>query len=276
MTMASGRAIFALILASALVADADTEHGAVMFGYSGPTGPDKWASLSPDYEMCSKGERQSPVNIDKNVVAYNPGLEALKRDYVPANATLVNHGYHVALLFDKNVGTVLADGKNYNLESVHWHSPSEHTIDGRRFPVELHMVHKSDNGKIAVVGILYQYGRHDPFLVQIQKQLKELANETCKGDEEARIPVGVVNASALKRRSRKYYRYFGSLTTPPCTENVIWSILGKVRQMTKEQAAALQAPLHQEYRNNSRPTQPLNYRAVELYHEAKKHDEKSN
>ncbi|XP_010931134.1 alpha carbonic anhydrase 1, chloroplastic [Elaeis guineensis] len=276
MTMAVKKIVFALILASVLVADADNnEHERVMFGYGGPTGPEKWANLNPDYELCSKGQHQSPINIDENEVAYNPGLEALERDYVPANATLVNNGYHVALLFDNNVGTVLVDGKNYSLKSVHWHSPSEHTIDGERFPVELHMVHMSDDGKAAVVAILYQYGRHDPLLVQIQKQLKEVDEEACRRDEEAHIPVGVVQTRALKRHTNKYYRYSGSLTTPPCTENVTWSILAKVREMTKEQAAALQAPLHQEYRNNSRPTQPLNHRVVQLYRESDKHDEKS-
>ncbi|KAG1369696.1 alpha carbonic anhydrase 1, chloroplastic [Cocos nucifera] len=263
MTMAAGKVVFALILASFLVADADNnEHGTVMFGYGGPTGPDKWASLSPAYEMCSKGQNQSPVNIDKNEVAYNPDLEAMERDYVPANATLVNNGYHIALLLDKNVGTVLVDGKNYSLKSVHWHSPSEHTIDGQRYVLTL-----ANDIKLDVVLNKDSY--------QIQKHLKELAKETCKGDEEAHFPVGVVQTRVLKRHTNKYYRYFGSLTTPPCTENVIWTILGKVREMAKEQAAALQAPLHQEYRNNSRPTQPLNNRAVQLYHESKKHDEKS-
>ncbi|XP_038978842.1 alpha carbonic anhydrase 1, chloroplastic-like [Phoenix dactylifera] len=225
--------------------------------------------------MCSKGERQSPVNIDKSKLAYNPGLAALERNYVPANATLVNKGYQIALLFDKNVGTLVVDGKNYSLKSVHWHSPSEHTINGKRFAVELHMVHMSDNGRIAVVAILYQIGRRDPFVVQIERKLKELAEEACKGDEEAHVPVGVVHTRSLKRHSSKYFRYSGSLTTPPCTENVIWSILGKVREMAEEQLAALQAPLSQENRNNARPTQPLNYRAVQLYHESRKHDEYS-
>ncbi|XP_010912303.1 alpha carbonic anhydrase 1, chloroplastic isoform X2 [Elaeis guineensis] len=276
MIMAAWRAISALALASVLLADADDTHGAVKFGYSGSNSPDKWGSLSPDYRMCSKGERQSPINIEKSKLAYNPGLEALERNYVPASATLVNKGYQIGLLFDKNVGTVLVDGKNYSLKSVHWHSPSEHTIDGKRFPVELHMVHMSDNGKIAVVAILYQIGRHDPFVVQIERKLKELAKEAWKGDKEAHIPVRVVHTRSLKLHSSKYYRYFGSLTTPPCTENVIWSILARVRGMTEEQVAALQAPLSQENRNNSRPIQPLNYRAVQLYHESRKHNEDSH
>ncbi|CAL9766431.1 unnamed protein product [Musa acuminata subsp. burmannicoides] len=267
--MAAGRTTLALGVASLLLVAYASAHDFVRFGYRGAIGPDKWGGLCPDYELCSKGKHQSPINIVKDDVVYDPTLEPLQRDYAATNATLVDNGFNIALRYDSGVGHVIVGGKNYTLIQMHWHSPSEHTIDGERFPVELHLVHSSDDGNITVVAILYQFGHPDPFLFQIKNKVAELAKEVCAGDEEAHVPVGIVQTRAMKRHSRKYFRYVGSLSTPPCTENVIWNILGKVREMTAEQLAELKAPLHEEYYNNSRPTQPLNGRTVLLYDESK-------
>lgn len=100
-------------------------------------------------------------------------------------------------------------------------------------------------------------------------KLKELVKEKCSEKEEAQIPVGVVQVKALRRTMTKYYRYVGSLTTPPCTEEVIWTVQRKVRSMTREQLDALRAPLTGEYRKNSRPIQSRNKREVKLYDESK-------
>ncbi|OAY63950.1 Alpha carbonic anhydrase 1, chloroplastic [Ananas comosus] len=254
-----------LVTLTLLVAIANSNAILVKFGYSGANGPDRWGCLSPQFALCSKGTRQSPINIIKNGAVFNPKLRPLKRDYVASNATLVDNGFNIELKFDNAVGNVIVDGKKYWLKQMHWHSPSEHTITGERFPMEIHMVHKSDDGNITVIAIFYKYGHPDPFLFQIKEKLAELNKEARRGDDEAQIPVGVVRTKAFKRCVRKYFRYVGSLTTPPCTENVIWIILGKVREITKEQADALRAPLSKEYKNNSRPIQRLNGRSVELY-----------
>lgn len=156
------------------------------------------------------------------------------------------------------------DGKKYKLRQLHWHSPSEHTINGQRFAVELHMVHHSDDGNITVIAVLYRHGKPDPFLFQIKDKLAALYLEGCKAEKGEPLPVGLVDMRELKKGADRYFRYVGSLTTPPCTENVIWNIFGEIREMTKEQAAALRAPLHGSYRHNRRPTQPLNGRTVQL------------
>lgn len=109
-----------------------------------------------------------------------------------------------------------------------------------------------------------------PLVSQIQNSLDELAKEVCAGHEEAHIPVGTIDVRHIKRSTRKYFRYIGSLTTPPCTENVIWNVLGKVRTISQEQVAALKFPLNLEYKNNSRPVQQLNGRRVQLYDELSK------
>uniref|UniRef100_A0A0D9VGN0 Carbonic anhydrase n=2 Tax=Leersia perrieri TaxID=77586 RepID=A0A0D9VGN0_9ORYZ len=238
----------------------------VGFGYSESTGPEHWGSLSPNFTMCSKGRYQSPINILKDGVVYNPKLGPLEMDYTAANTTIVDNVFNVALRYNDTAGTVKVDGKKYKLKQLHWHSPSEHIINGQRFAVELHMVHYSDDGNITVIAVLYQYGKPDSFLFQIKDKLAELYAEGCKAEKGDPLPVGLVDMRELKQGADRYFRYVGSLTAPPCTEIVIWNIFTEIREMTKKQAAALMAPLHGSYRNNCRPTQPLNGRTVQLYH----------
>lgn len=235
------------------------------FGYSGSLGPGHWGGLDPNFTRCAMGTYQSPVDIKTREVAYNPMLGPLHRDYTAANATLVDNIFNIALRCEDAAGTVQIDGVKYKLDNIHWHSPSEHTINGERFAVEQHMVHFSEDGNISVVSILYRLGRQDPFLMQLQDKLSELYVEACRAEKGAPIPAGVVSLWPLRSYANMYYRYVGSLTTPPCTENIIWNILGRVREMTMEQAAALIAPLEEGYRRNNRPTQPLNGRTVQFY-----------
>ncbi|KAF3772918.1 Alpha carbonic anhydrase 1 [Nymphaea thermarum] len=255
------------LLLAAATANAHDAH--VIFGYTGSNGPDKWGSLRPEFAKCSTGKLQSPININRSEAVGNSELASLVRDYSQtANASLVDRGFNVAVKWEEDAGVLSIDDKNYTLKSMHWHTPSEHTLDGMRFPVELHLVHESDDGSISVVAILYAYGDADPFLEQFVEPFGRMANETCSEDEDVEIPVGQVKTRSMSRGTRKYYRYVGSLTTPPCTENVIWNVLGKVRQLSKDQAKMIKSPLGMAYKNNSRPLQPLNGRKVQLYNEA--------
>ncbi|OVA09996.1 Alpha carbonic anhydrase [Macleaya cordata] len=257
-------AIFILVIAITIIFAAGAEND-VKFSYSGETGPDKWGSLSPSYAACSNGKTQSPINIAQKDLVVNPELQPLTRGYNNVNGTLIDNVYNIELLFGNGVGAIIINGKNYNLEQLHWHSPSEHTIDGIRYEAELHLVHKSADPGVSVIAILYRFGNPDPFLSQIKGYLDNLAKEVSVGNKEARIPITLVSTEELKRETSTYYRYIGSLTTPPCTEKVIWTVLAEVREISKEQVAALKAPLDTPYKQNSRPVQPLNERHVELY-----------
>ncbi|KAL5216650.1 hypothetical protein ABZP36_008051 [Zizania latifolia] len=236
------------------------------FGYTGAIGPAHWGSLSPNFTRCSKGKIQSPIDIKTREVVYNPKLKPLHRNYTAANATLVDNIFNIALRYEDPAGTVSINERSYRLKQMHWHSPSEHTINGHRFPLELHMVHSDDGGNITVVAFLYRFGRPDPFFLQIQDKLAELYAEGCRAQKGAPVAAGVVSMLSLRQHAHMYYRYVGSLTTPPCTENVVWSILAKVREITPQQAAALMAPLEASYRRNNRPAQRMNGRTVQLYH----------
>ncbi|CAN6577409.1 unnamed protein product [Malus baccata var. baccata] len=246
---------------------ASVQDDSLPFSYTGQTGPEKWGSLSPNNTACSNGKMQSPVDIVKSILTPNKKLMPLTRVYRTSNATLFNNGFNLGLRFEGNGGTLDVDGKNYNLKQLHWHTPSEHRLNGIQFPAELHLLHQAADQSLAVVAILFNFGKEDIILLQIKNKLAELAKEACKKDEDATIPVGTVDLNELQKKSRKYYKYVGSLTVPPCTENVVWSILGKVRTISKHQLDALKAPLDASCKNNSRPLQSPNGRKIELYDE---------
>ncbi|KAG9459129.1 hypothetical protein H6P81_003637 [Aristolochia fimbriata] len=265
MAMGDSRVILVGIV-SLLLGAASNAHiiaNEVSFTYTGMSGPSNWGNLSPDYAVCSNGKQQSPIDIKKDDISSKK--ECLSRDYQDANATLVNNGFNIGIKMEGDAGALDLNGKKYTLQQLHWHSPAEHTIKGVRHPAELHLVHRSKDDEIAVVAILYKFGDADPFLKQMKDQLAALDKEVCKGDEESHIPLGVIKTKQLDKETRKYYRYMGSLTVPPCQENVSWSILGKVREMSLEQLNALRAPLGTGYTKNARPLQELNGRKVELH-----------
>ncbi|CAN6348902.1 unnamed protein product [Urochloa humidicola] len=267
--MVSPRAAIVLLVAACSLAVALADGGgATLFSYSSgsATGPENWGKLSPAYKACGQGKQQSPIDIVTKQVIPNPNLDTLARTYEAANATLVNDGHDISLEFEGKVGTITVNGKVYNFEKLHWHSPSDHTINGQRFPLELHLVHKSADGAVAVIGILYQIGAPDSFYYQLKRQLGEMAGDKCNfAEEESHVEAGVMHLRSLQKRTGSYFRYMGSLTVPPCTENVVWSVLGKVRQISQEQLQLLKAPLPG---SDARPTQPLNGRTVQFYNPA--------
>ncbi|KAE9465576.1 hypothetical protein C3L33_02504, partial [Rhododendron williamsianum] len=131
---------------------------------------------------------------------------------------------------------------------------------------ELHLVHKASDGGFSVVAVLYKLGHPDPIVAKVQRKLSELEKEVRSRHEVvAQVAVGTFETQKLKRHPHKYYRYGGSLTTPPCSESVIWHVLAKVRSISREQVEALDAPLESTCKRNCRPVQPLNGRRVELF-----------
>ncbi|KAK1375756.1 Carbonic anhydrase [Heracleum sosnowskyi] len=242
----------------------------VEFGYSGAKGPDKWGSLDPKFKVCSDGKAQSPIDIVRNKATPNDKLKALSRDYRSAPATLVNNGFNIAVHFDGSAGTMNVDGKNYSLLQMHWHTPSEHKMDGQQLDAELQLVHKADDGSISCTAILYQVGNGDSFLARIQKKLGDLAKDKCGPNEQAEVDLGELKTNQLRKSTRNYFRYNGSFTAPPCTENVIWFVFGKPKSMSAQQIEALKAPMEAPYKINSRPVQPDNGRVVNLHDVPKK------
>jgi len=226
----------------------------------GPKGPEHWGELKEEWKACGNGTQQSPIDVVKRNAKVSPDMGGLRRFYRPANASLLNRGHDIMLKWPKGAGSIEIDGKRFTLNQCHWHTPAEHTVDGKRHPLEVHLVHQAEDDEITVVGIHYKFGRPDTFLAELMDEIMAITD--MEPPEEA---LGVVNPKHIKFGSRKYYQYTGSLTTPPCTEGVIWNVLHKVRTVSRNQLKALQAALHDVYGENARPIQSTNGRVVDMY-----------
>ncbi|GAB4843892.1 hypothetical protein Ancab_013856 [Ancistrocladus abbreviatus] len=244
------------ICTTAIGAEVDDETS---FTYEEGTdkGPDNWGNINPQWQICNNGKMQSPIDLLDGRVTVNPDLGKLKRDYKPASAVIKNRGHDIEVAWKGDAGTLNINGTVYKLEQCHWHSPSEHTFNGSRYNLEMHAVHSTSDGKIAVIGITYKYGRPDPFLSKLVPHLASL------GKEEKDL--GIVNPGNIKFGSRKYYRYIGSLTTPPCTEGVVWTIVHKVRTVSRDQVRKLREAVHDGFEENARPTRDRDGRTVQFY-----------
>ncbi|KAA8518112.1 hypothetical protein F0562_015586 [Nyssa sinensis] len=245
-----------LIICNAFESEVDDETPFTYLEGTGK-GPKKWGQIDPKWKVCDKGDMQSPIDLLDQRVKVFPNLGKLKREYKPAPATVKNRGHDITVAWKGDAGKFNINGTDYKLLQCHWHSPSEHTFNGTRYHLELHIVHLNSRGEIAVVGITYKYGRPDPFLAKVMDHISSVV------DEEKDL--GIVNPKDIKFGSRKYYRYIGSLTVPPCTEGVIWTIVKKVRTVSREQVRALREAVHDGFEANARPIQQLDGRTILLY-----------
>ncbi|OVA17967.1 Alpha carbonic anhydrase [Macleaya cordata] len=225
-------------------------------------GPENWGDLHEEWAACKNGTLQSPIDLLHERVEVVPELGKIKKSYKPANATIKNRGHDITLHWGiGSAGSIQINGTEYALDQCHWHSPSEHTINGKRFALELHMIHRNlELNKTAVIGVLFNIGGHDSFLSELKKDIWNIADT-----DGAEVNIGVVDPRHIKIGGRKYYRYLGSLTTPPCTEGVIWTINKRLRTVSKEQVMLLRRAVHDDSENNARPVQPLNDRDILFY-----------
>ncbi|PHR92834.1 MAG: hypothetical protein COA69_05770 [Robiginitomaculum sp.] len=215
--------------------------------YTGSHGPAHWAELSDEFTMCATGRLQSPFNITVDIKAYLPAL-GLGYNAVPLK--VLNNG-HTIQVDQADAGQLSVDGKTYNLLQFHFHAHSEHTIDGKTFPLEMHLVHASAQGELAVVGVMIEEGAPNAELAKIWQHMPS-------GEGEVAQEGLNVEVRKLLPASRKYARFMGSLTTPPCSEGVNWHMLSTPITASAEQIAAFKAI----FPMNARPLQSKNNRLV--------------
>lgn len=229
-----------------LASEKSTHH----WSYEGQSGPEHWGELAPDFLMCSEGWNQSPINLVNEVDA---NLPALKFDYYSTPINEINNGHSIQQNVDPGSFLKVPE-KNleFELKQFHFHSPSEHTIDGKSFAMEVHLVHADKYGNLAVVGIMIDEGEEHPVLKQLWAFMPENPGET------SQEPIGIEETNLLPP-TREYYAYSGSLTTPPCTEGVRWIVLKTPIQASSEQIAIFKNRVGPA---TNRPIQPLNARMI--------------
>ena len=208
----------------------------------------EWGELAAEYATCGVGTQQSPIDLG---AASGEDIPNTLFNYAAVPGTIVINA-HTVEVEAPGAGKIVLDDQLYDFVQFHVHSPSEHTIEGERYPLEIHFVHKNADGNLAVIGVLVTEGEPWPAFDDI------IVSIPLEQDTPADV-VGPVDLNALLPDLQAAYRYSGSLTTPPCTEGVSWVVLQGTVHMSADQIAKFSAALPEP---NSRPQQPLNDREV--------------
>lgn len=238
-----------LLLASLALSSAAQEGGHPKhWGYEGEVGPEHWQEFEADFGLCSSGRSQSPIDLRNFIEA---DLPKIAFDYKPGGYQVVNNGH--AIQVDYKPGSkITVDGTDFELKQFHFHSPSENTIKGRSFPMETHFVHADAKGNLAVVALMFEESASNKLLEQVWPLVPKVENGKAALDP-------LVSANDLLHADRDYYRYEGSLTTPPCSEGVHWFVLKRTAKADIGQLLMVREVLGQA---NNRPVQPVGARAV--------------
>jgi carbonic anhydrase len=235
--------IASLLLACGSAFAASAAH----WDYSGAEGPEHWSHLSPDYSACS-GKNQSPIDLTGFIKA---DLKPIRFAYQAGGTDIVNNGHMVQVNYAPG-SKIEVDGHVFELQQFHFHAPSEDHIKGKSFPMEAHLVHSDKDGTLAVVAVMITEGVPNAALEAAWAKMPEK-----EGDKQ---PItAAVSAVSLLPAKRDYYRFDGSLTTPPCTEGVWWLVMKKPVSASREEIERFRQVMHHP---NNRPLQPVNARAV--------------
>ncbi|HEY7865650.1 MAG TPA: carbonic anhydrase [Psychromonas sp.] len=236
--------VFSCLLVSSAAALAS---GDVHWGYAGQHGADHWAQLSADNFACS-ASNQSPVNLTGFIEA---DLTPIIFNYKAGGSEILNNGHTVQINYQSG-STINIDGSEFALLQVHFHAPSENHIDGKSYPLEAHLVHADKAGNLAVVAVMYEQHNENLTLAGAWQQMPKH-----KGDkQQLNRPF---NIDGILPDNRDYYRFNGSLTTPPCSEGVRWLVLKETVSVSAKQIKAFSAALTGP---NNRPIQATNARII--------------
>ncbi len=239
----------ALGLPPVLAACSSEESQAVhKFGYTGDIGPEHWGDLNSDWILAKTGQQQSPIDL---VGAADADVPDLAISYQEAPLEIVNNGHAIQVNYPSGSHASLG-GSEYELQQFHFHTPSEHRIDGRHAAMELHLVHKNAAGELAVVAVMIQAGAEHPLLSKLVSQIPAEAGPAMAKDDVR------INASEFLPADLTSFRYAGSLTTPPCSEGVGWIVLRSPIEASQAQVDGFKAAIS----GNNRPLQELHGREI--------------
>ena len=216
----------------------------VHWGYEGDHGPEHWGE---NFATCAAGKKQSPLNI---VGPFEKSKEVVKADYKEISMKILNNGHTIQVNIEPGTGTLTVNKEQYELLQFHFHRPSEEQVDGKNLAMTVHFVHKSKEGKLAVLGVLMNEGKENATIKSLW------ANLPPKEGEEYLPAKMLINPSSLLPSDMSFFSYEGSLTTPPCTEGVSFFILKNNVDLSKAQVAKF------PFKLNARPVQALNDRKI--------------
>ena len=236
----------ALVLTGTVMAqEHKTEH---TWDYGDSHGPLHWGELKPEFAPCKSGHHQSPIDIRNTTKSDLPPIQF---DYKPSPLHIIDNGHTVMINYAPG-SSISVGGKKYWLKQFHFHRPSEEKIKGKGYDMTVHFVHADEEGHLAVVAVLLQKGEENRLMRELWADLPK------EKEEESLLDSVQIDGKELLPADRGYYTFAGSLTTPPCSENVTWYVLKHavtISPAEEEQFSKL-------YRNDSRPTQPLYDRTV--------------
>ena len=231
-------------------AAAHDPHDAPHWSYEGETGPQAWGQLQPSFNLCAIGKRQSPIHIEESATLLGPA-EPLQINYAASKGSVVNNGHTIQVDLEGD-NTLTVRGSAYKLVQFHFHHPAEERLNYKGFAMVAHLVHQNAQGQLAVLAVLFDPGEASPM---IQKVWTHMPLDV--GDR-VNLPEGLIDLNETLPKDMRYYQFIGSLTTPPCTEGVLWLVLRQPMTVSREQLRLFS----QLFPNNARPIQPSFGRVV--------------
>jgi carbonic anhydrase len=219
----------------------------IHWSYEGDGGPARWGKIDAANAKCDTGERQSPIDIRDGI---RVDLEPVLFDYKPVRFNVIDNGHTIQVnLGAGNSITIL--GRRYDLVQFHFHKPSEEHVNGAAFDMVVHLVHKDIDGKLVVLAVLIQQGKANSLVQTIWNNMPLEKNDTVS-------PPGTIDLNQILPTDRQYYTYMGSLTTPPCTEGVLWVVFKQPIELSADQISIFS----RMYPMNARPIQNSSARLI--------------
>jgi carbonic anhydrase len=237
---------------AAIASDAPASGGkapggkaAAHWSYEGEGGPEKWGELQADFRMCQLGMEQTPIDLSNGIKG---DAGSIDYDYKPLPLRLVNNGHTIQVSAEPGSACMIG-GTRFELLQFHLHHPSEHLLAGKNFDLECHFVHKAANGALAVTGVFIRPGAANAAMKGFFDQMP--------AKEGPEVLVGsTIDIAAILPKSGGYFRYMGSLTTPPCSEGLTWTVHKEPIEASVEQIQKFAAL----FPKSARPVQKRNRR----------------
>lgn len=227
--------------------DPALQYQHIHWDYQGEGAPANWSKLKAEYATCGMGRRQSPIDIRDGIKV---DLEPIQFNYKPTQFRITDNGHTIQV--DVGEGnSIKVMEREFQLIQFHFHRPAEERVNGRSFDMVAHLVHKDDNGKLAVIAVLMKKGSEHPLIQALWNSMPLERGQSIE-------PSTIINMNHLLPEARPYYTYMGSLTTPPCTEDVLWMVFKQPIEVSQQQVSIFS----RLYPNNARPIQPTFERLI--------------